>query len=106
MINKILNKYFPESSIHRLMALLKQPITVRRNLLNDFKLKKDKFNIELPLSNFLIFNNNCVHTSTKKKSIDIKNCEDADIISEVNLNIIKSLSQNLIKWKMWKKAKD
>ena len=47
--------------------------TVRKNLLNDFKLKKDKFNIELPLSNFLIFNNNCVHTSTKKKSIDIKN---------------------------------
>ena len=50
------------------------------------------------MNDFLIMYNNTVHSSTKKKPSEIKNCDDSEIINEVNLNIIKSMSRKLDKY--------
>ena len=55
-------------------------------------IRKKKFNIEISLEEFIIYHNNNIHSSTKRKPIDIK---DLDEINEINLNIIKSMSRKL-----------
>ena len=58
-------------------------------------IRKKKFNIEISLEEFIIYHNNNIHSSTKRKPIDIKDLEDLDEINEINLNIIKSMSRKL-----------
>ena len=58
-------------------------------------IKKDKFNIEIALEEFIIFHNNTTHSITKRKPIDIKDIEDVEEINEVNFNIIKNMSRKI-----------
>ena len=40
--------------------------SVRKYLINEFKKKKNKFNIEISLEEFIIYHNNNIHGSTKR----------------------------------------
>ena len=42
-----------------------------------------------------MYHNNNIHSSTKRKPIDIKDLDDLDEIDEINMNIIKSMSRKI-----------
>ena len=68
---------------------------VRKYLITEYNKKKKKFNIEISLEEFIIYHNNNIHSSTKRKPIDIKDLDDLDEIDEINMNIIKSMSRKI-----------
>ena len=69
--------------------------SVRKFLMNELKIKKKRFNLEIALEEFIIFHNNTTHSITKRKPIEIKDIEDQDEINEINMNIIKSISRKI-----------
>lgn len=58
-------------------------------------LLKKKFNIEISLSEFLIFFNNSLNAVTQRIPNHIKDLDDEEEINEINRNIIKSMSQKI-----------
>jgi len=103
--NKELKVYLENQNIMQVFSRVRNPQTngvveafhntVRKYLLNELKIKHKKFNIDYSIAEFIIFYNNSIHGATKKTPVDIKDCTDEDIINEVNLNIIKSMSYKI-----------
>ena len=42
-----------------------------------------------------MYHNNNIHSSTKRKPIDIEDFDDSDEIKEINMNLIKSMSRRI-----------
>lgn len=68
---------------------------VRKNLLRDYNIKKDNFNIDISLTEFIIYYNNTLNNVTKRIPIEIKDIDDPEEISEINRNIIKSMLRKI-----------
>ena len=63
---------------------------MRKFLLNEYTIKKEKFDIDIAISEYIIFYN-----ITKRVPNKIKVITDLEKIKEINLNIIKSVSRKL-----------
>jgi len=68
---------------------------VRKFLLNEYTIKKEKFDIDIAISEYIIFYNNSFNGVTKRVPNKIKVITDLEKIKEINLNIIKSVSRKL-----------
>ena len=64
-------------------------------MFSDYKIKKKNFNKEIGLDEFIYNHNHSVHSTTKRRPIDIKDLEDQEEIDQINLNIIKSMSRKI-----------
>ena len=103
--NKELRLYLENENIKQIFSRVYHPQSiwaveafhqsVRNYLLKELMIKKDKFNIEIALEEFLIFHNNTTHSIMKRKPIHIKDIEDVEEINEVNFNIIKNMSRKI-----------
>ena len=91
-IKQVFSRVYHPQSNGAVQAIHK---TVRKFLLNEYKIKNKNFNIDIALADFMIFYNNNIHSSTKRKPIDIKDIENEKEINEINLNIIKSMSRKI-----------
>ena len=58
-------------------------------------IKKNNFDIDIAISEFIIFYNNSFNNVTKRIPIDIKDLTNVEEITEINKNIIKSMSRKL-----------